>query len=116
MNETTDEPRVEGEPREELETRRRMAAAVETDDPAEALRGDLFTGLDRLAFALEWEAAEAVRRGDEEAAARLEDRRLGVRLAQRFVAGVHADEVDLRIQATRREYDARTGNDADVSG
>lgn len=116
MKEPTDEPRVEGEPREEREARSRAAAALETDDPAESLRGYLFTGLDRLAFALEWEAAEAVRRGDEEAAARLEDRRLGVRLAQRFVAGVHADEVDLRIEATRREYDSRTGNAADVSG
>lgn len=116
MNEPTEEPRVEGEPREEREARSRAAAALETDDPAESLRGYLFTGLDRLAFALEWEAAEAVRGGDEEAAARLEDRRLGVRLAQRFVAGVHADEVDLRIEATRREYDSRTGNTADVSG
>jgi hypothetical protein len=76
---------------------------------AEALRGDLFTGLDRLAFALELEAADAVQAGDEAAAARLEDQRLGVRLAQRLVAGVHADEVDLRIERIRHAYDVRTG-------
>ena len=106
-------PGAEGEPQEEREAHTRGAAVLETDDPAESLRGQLFTGLDRLAFALEWEAAEAVARGDEGAAARLEDRRLGVRLAQRYVAGVHADEVDLRIDATRREYDVRTrGGDA----
>ena len=109
MAQAMDEPGAEGEPPEEREARSRAAAALETDDPAESLRGHLFTGLDRLAFALEWEAAEAVARGDEAAATRLEDRRLGVRLAQRYVTGVHADEVDLRIDATRREYDARTG-------
>ncbi len=54
------------------------------------------------------EAAAAVDRGDDEDAARLEDRRLGVRLAQRMVAGVYADEVDQRIEATRSAYDART--------
>lgn len=95
------------EPREGA--RRRAAAALSSDDPAEALRGDLFTGLDRLAFALELEASRAVEQGREAEAARLEERRLGVRLAQRFVAGVHADEVDLRVQATWEEYDRRTG-------
>lgn len=107
-----DDHELEGEPQEERQARHRAAAALASDDPAEALRGELFTGLDRLAFALEWEAAEAVRRGDEEAAARFEDQRLGVRLAQRYVAGVHADEVDLRIEATRGEYDVRTGGPA----
>lgn len=110
-----DEQTLEGEPQEEREARQRAAAALESDDPAEMLRGELFTGLDRLAFALEWEAAEAARAGDDETAVRLEDRRLGVRLAQRFVAGVHADEVDLRIDATRREYDLRTGGAAEPS-
>lgn len=81
--------------------------------PAEVLRGRLFTDLDRLAFAIEIEAAEALERGDEALAVRLEERRLGVRLAQRLVAGVHADEVDLRIERFRREYDLRVnGNGA----
>ncbi len=77
-------------------------------EAADELRGQLFTGLDRLAFALEMEAAEAVERGDGEGAARLEDRRLGVRLAQRLVAGVYADEVDRRIAATGEAYHDRT--------
>jgi hypothetical protein len=79
--------------------------------PAEALaeqRGRFFTDLDRLAFALELEGTEALGRGDEDEARRIEDRRLGVRLAQRLIAGVHADEVDLRIERTRADYDART--------
>ncbi len=79
---------------------------------AEELRGDLFTGLDRLAFALELEAADALDAGDPAAAQRLEDQRLGVRLAQRLVAGVHADEVDERIERSRAAYDARTGGAA----
>lgn len=83
-------------------------------DPAEELRGELFTGLDRLAFALEMEAADAVAAGDEETAVRLEDQRLGVRLAQRLVVGVHADEVDPRIERTRGAYDRRTGGSGAV--
>ena len=94
----------------------RAAAALSTEDPAEALRGELFTGLDRLAFALELEAAEAVRQGREAEAARLEDRRLGVRLSQRLVAGVHADEVNLRLQETRAEYDQRTRGSGEGDG
>ena len=78
------------------------------NEPAEKLRGELFVGLDRLAFALELEAAAAVAAGDDEAAVRIEERRLGVRLAQRYVAGVHADEVDGRIRASRQAYDDRT--------
>lgn len=77
-------------------------------DPAERLRGELFTGLDRLAFAIELEVAAAVDAGDGEKAVRLEERRLGVRLAQRYIAGVHADEVDGRIAGSRQAYDART--------
>lgn len=95
-----------------------MGAPEETDtgsgerggEAAERLRGALFTGLDRLAFALEIEAAEAIDAGAEDAALRLEDQRLGVRLAQRLVAGVHADEVNLRIERTRAAYDVRTGS------
>lgn len=82
----------------------------------EDVRGELFTGLDRLAFALEVEAAEAIRTGDEAAARRLEDQRLGVRLAQRLVTGVHADEVDLRLQRTAAAYDARTSVPAGDAG
>lgn len=81
-----------------------------TDD-AEALRGRLFTDLDRLAFALELEAVHAIDAGQEAAAVRLEDRRLGVRLAQRLIAGVYADEVNPRIERTRLEYDRRTGGE-----
>lgn len=88
------------------------ARAVEA---AERLRGQLFTDLDRLAFALEMEAADAVQAGDEETAARIEDRRLGVRLAQRLVAGVHADEVNLRIDRTRDDYDLRTAGPAELA-
>ena len=86
-----------------------LAPGDSASDPAEALRGRLFSGLDRLAFALELEAARALEAGDEDAAMRIEDRRLGVRLAQRHVSGVHAAEVDPRIEATRAEYDRRTG-------
>lgn len=77
-------------------------------DPTEALRGRLFTDLDALAFALEIEAAAALEAGDEPLAQRLEDRRLGVRLAQRRVSGVHADEVDLRLAAARDAYERAT--------
>lgn len=75
-------------------------------DEAE-VRGRLYGALDRLAFALELEAAEAVERGDEAAASRLTEQRLGVRLAQRLVGGVHADEVDERLRRSRDAYDSR---------
>lgn len=84
-----------------------------TTDQVERFRGELFGLLDRLAFALELETAQALEASDEEGATRLEERRLGVRLAQRLVAGVHADEVDLRLHRTRREYDLRTGGVSD---
>lgn len=74
----------------------------------EELRGELFTDLDRLAFALELEAAEAVEAGDEDRALRLENHRLGVRLAQRLVSGVHAYEVEPRVARAARAYDDRT--------
>ena len=78
----------------------------ETPDAA-ALRGRIFSDLDRLAFALEMEAAGLLGQGHEEAARRAQEQRLGVRLAARLVAGVWADEVNLRIQTWAGEYDAR---------
>jgi len=74
---------------------------------ARALRGALFTDLDRLAFALEREAAELLDAGHEAAAARQQHIRLGVRLAQRLVAGVWADEVQPRVQRWEAEYEER---------
>jgi len=79
----------------------------EESPEAAALRGRIFTDLDRLAFAVEMEAAAHLREGREEEAARSHAVRLGVRLAQRLVAGVWADEVDLRIREWSSEYDAR---------
>lgn len=76
---------------------------------ARALRGRIFTDLDRLAFALEMEAAELLQEGSAEAAHTRQHLRLGVRLAQRLVAGVWADEVNGRIQRRAAEYDARLG-------
>lgn len=79
------------------------------DEPADAvaLRGRLFTDLDRLAFALEMEVADLVERGLDEEARRHQELRLGVRLAQRLVSGVFADEVDRRIGRYAAEYEAR---------
>jgi len=74
---------------------------------AAALRGRLFTDLDRLAFALEMEATQHLEGGDEPRAQRTQELRLGVRLAQRLVAGVYADEVDTRISRWYAEYDER---------
>jgi hypothetical protein len=74
---------------------------------ASELRGRIFTDLDRLAFALEMEAAHILDRGDEPAARRMQEIRLGVRLAQRLTAGVYAAEVDARIQRWSSEYEAR---------
>ena len=74
---------------------------------AAELRGRIFTDLDRLAFALEMEAAQQVEARDEERARRTHELRLGVRLAQRLVAGVYAEEVDGRIARWAGEYDAR---------
>ena len=81
------------------------AAAAEPQDMD--VRGRIFTELDRLAFALEMEAARMLEEGREEEARRTQEQRLGVRLAQRLVAGVWADEVDLRLQRWGAEYDAR---------
>jgi hypothetical protein len=74
---------------------------------ASELRGRIFTDLDRLAFALEMESARVLERGDEVTARRIQEMRLGVRLAQRLTAGVYAGEVDARIQRWSDEYEAR---------
>lgn len=73
------------------------------------LRGRIFTDLDRLAFSLELEAAEHLERGRAGDYLRTQERRLGVRLAQRLVSGVPADEVDGRMERGRQGYDARLG-------
>ena len=76
---------------------------------ARALRGNIFTDLDRLAFALEMEAAALIAGGRIEEAERCSSQRLGVRLAQRLVSGVWADEVNLRIQRWTEAYNQRLG-------
>ncbi|HET8657172.1 MAG TPA: hypothetical protein VFL93_16720 [Longimicrobiaceae bacterium] len=76
---------------------------------AARLRGAIFNDLDRLAFTLEMEVAELLRAGDETEASRRQDVRLGVRLAQRLVTGVWADEVNLRVQQWGAEYESRLG-------
>jgi hypothetical protein len=81
-------------------------AAASTDVERE-LRTSLFESLDVLAYALEMEAAEAIAGGDEALALRTQQTRLGVRLAQRLVAGVASPEVDRRVANRRAEYHAR---------
>jgi hypothetical protein len=76
---------------------------------AQELRGRIFTDLDRLAFALEMEAAELLEDGAEERAKARQEQRLGVRLAQRLVSGIWADEVDQRLRQYTEAYDARLG-------
>ncbi len=78
------------------------AAALERD-----IRGRLFQEHDLLAFALEMEAAEQVSEGRDEAAARTQQTRLGIRLAQRLVGGVPAPEVDRRLDHWRTRYRAK---------
>lgn len=73
------------------------------------LRGRIFTDLDRLAFALEMEAAEHLERGRAGEYLRTQERRLGVRLAQRLVSGVPADEVNGRMERWEGGYDTRLG-------
>lgn len=86
-----------------------MLSAPPPRESAEAadLRGRIFTDLDRLAFALEMEVAECVERGDLAAADRKQSQRLGVRLAQRLVTGVWADEVNQRLQRWEDDYQRR---------
>jgi len=74
---------------------------------ASGLRGAIFTDLDRLAFALEMEAAELLEQGMENEARCRQELRLGVRLAQRLVAGVWADEVNRRIRRFEDAYATR---------
>ena len=86
-----------------------MLSTLPPDEPAPLrdLRGRLFEELDRLAFALELEAAAFLREGREAAAVRRQELRLGVRLAQRLVAGVHAEEVHGRLTSCADAYEAR---------
>ncbi len=88
-----------------------MLSSPSLNEPAEAarLRGHLFTDLDRLAFALEMETVDLLRDGRETEAETRQHLRLGVRLAQRLVAGVWADEVDRRIQKWAHAYESRLG-------
>jgi hypothetical protein len=79
---------------------------------AARLRGNIFTDLDRLAFALEMEAAQLCEASRVEDARHRHAVRLGVRLAQRLVTGVWADEVNLRMQTWDGEYDSRLGGAA----
>jgi hypothetical protein len=86
-----------------------MRSAPRPTETAEAtrLRGELFTDLDHLAFALEMETADLLATGDEAEAARRQQMRLGVRLAQRLVAGVFADEVNRRLDHSAEAYRSR---------
>jgi len=88
-----------------------MQSAQTLDEAPEAaaLRGRMFTELDRLAFAIEMEAADHLRQGRDEEAARATAVRLGVRLAQRLVSGAWADEVGRRMERWSAEYDSRLG-------
>jgi hypothetical protein len=90
-----------------------MLSRPTPDDQSESrtLRGHIFTDLDRLAFALEMEAAELIRAGRWEDAERRTSERLGVRLAQRLVTGVWADEVDLRVNTWSDAYNQRLGGE-----
>ena len=76
------------------------------------LRGRIFTDLDRLAFALEMEAEAHLLAGEPERAARTQELRLGVRLSQRLVAGVHAAEVNERIARWSAVYESRLAGSA----
>lgn len=84
------------------------------DAPEEVdVRGRLFTELDRLAFALEMEAGEHLDAGRDGEYLRAQERRLGVRLAQRLVSGVPADEVDRRVWAWSEAYERRLASGAE---
>lgn len=85
-------------------------SAGATDAPEDMdVRGRIFTDLDRLAFSLEMEAAEHLERGRAGEYLRTQERRLGVRLAQRLVSGVPADEVNGRMERWENGYDERLG-------
>jgi hypothetical protein len=74
-----------------------------------AFRGRIFTDLDRLAFAIEMDAAQLLDEGREAESLRRQEQRLGVRLAQRLVSGVWADEVNHPLIKWTDAYDARMG-------
>lgn len=76
---------------------------------AARLRGHIFTDLDRLAFALEREVEGLIEQGRTVEAETRQHVRLGVRLAQRLVTGVWADEVNCRLEACAGEYEAHLG-------
>ncbi len=88
-------------------------AQVSSPAPADAaalereIRGRLYQELDLLAYALEMEAAQAVVAGCDDDAARTQQTRLGIRLAQRLVGGVPAPEVDRRLDRGRTQYRAK---------
>jgi len=88
-----------------------MLSSPPPNEPPDAarLRGHIFADLDRLAFALEMETGQLLREGRESEAQARQQLRLGVRLAQRLVAGVWADEVDQRIREWSPAYEARLG-------
>lgn len=88
-----------------------MLSSPPTDEAPDAaeLRGNLFNDLDRLAYALELEVTDLLSRGRTEEARARQDIRLGVRLAQRLVTGVWADEVNLRLRETAHAYETRLG-------
>src|SRR5690606_16097398 len=73
-------------------------------EPETAVRGRLYQELDLLAFALEMECAEAASAGRDAEAARAQQTRLGVRLAQRLVGNVPAPEIRDRLDRWRAEY------------
>lgn len=73
----------------------------------ERLRGQLYQELDLLAYAFEMEAAEALEHGRDDDAARAQQVRLGIRLAQRLVGAISAPEVDRRLDRWRSIYQAK---------
>ncbi len=84
-----------------------MHATLDADTLEREIRGRLYQELDLLAYALEMEAAQQVTEGRDEDAARTQQTRLGIRLAQRLVGGVPAPEVDRRLEHWRAEYRAK---------
>jgi len=83
------------------------AVALDLHDIEGRMRGRLFQELDLLAYALEMEAAESIERGDDAAADRAQQTRLGIRLAQRLVGAVSSPEVDRRLDRWRTSYRAK---------